>query len=77
MYQFGAKFYFDTAMETRLGKKIDDQGTKFDKKLADQEARLKEHMRAEFNQLRLEIRNDRLQDQLNFNGKDKDEGKKV
>ncbi|KAA8912915.1 hypothetical protein FN846DRAFT_903270 [Sphaerosporella brunnea] len=50
---FGANYYFDTTMEA-----IDDQ-----------EGRLKGHMKAELNQLRLEIRNDRLQDQLN--GKDR------
>ena len=62
MYQFGAMFYFDTAMEARLGDKVE-------KMVNDQEGRLKGYIKAELNQLRLEIRNDRLQDQLN--GKDR------
>lgn len=70
--------------ETRLGRKTDDQATKFkekipnqatrfDTKLNNQETGLKENIRAKLNQLQLRIRNDRLHDQLKSNEKDKDE----
>ncbi|PWW74895.1 hypothetical protein C7212DRAFT_364614 [Tuber magnatum] len=72
---FGAKFAYDASTKMRMAnkcdmheakfeKKFDIQEAKFTKKLEDQERRLIGHMRTELIKLRLEIRNDRLQDEL-------------
>ncbi|PWW78969.1 hypothetical protein C7212DRAFT_309489, partial [Tuber magnatum] len=61
---FGAKFAYDASTEMRMAKKFDMHEAKFEKKLEDQERRLIGHISTELTKLRLEIRNDRMQDEL-------------
>lgn len=65
MNQFGGNFYFDNAMENRLVKRMDQ----FDKRLDGQGAGMGGYVASGLHQLRLEIYNDRLNDQLSAKGK--------
>jgi len=68
MYQFGAKFVYDASTEMRNAEKFDMRETKFEKWLESHEDRLIGRIKTELSQLLLEIRNDRLRDELKGKG---------